>query len=175
MPVHIVIDGYNLIRCSPALAPIDRKDLELGRDALVQRLAAYKRLKGHQITVVFDGAAGYFGFEKSYTEKGIKIRFSRPGETADAVIRQIASREKSKVLVVSSDRAVTDFSASQGAATISAAGFEQKLEMAAFMEVKGADASEKAGEERVLTTKKKGPGKRLSKKNRKNQKKLLKL
>ncbi len=175
MPLHIVIDGYNLIRRSPVLAPLDRKDLQRGREALVAKLAAYKRLKGHPITVVFDGAAGYFGFEKSYTEKGIKIRFSRPGETADAVIRQIASREKSKSLVVSSDRAVADFSAAQGAATISASEFEEKMEMAGLMDVKGTDPGPGTDEGWLPTTKKKGPSKRLSKRNRQNLKKLSKL
>jgi predicted RNA-binding protein with PIN domain len=175
MSVHIVIDGYNLIRRSPTLSPIDRKDIQLGRDALIDRLAAYKRVKGHQVTVVFDGASEHASSGNGYTEKGIRIRFSRHGETADSVINRIAARERSKALVVSSDQAVADFSAAHGAATISAAGFEEKMEMAAFMDVKGTDTGSGAEEGWSHTTKKKGPSRRLSKKGRQNRKRLTKL
>ena len=56
MAIHIIIDGYNLIRQSPTLSRLDRQDIASGREALVARLAAYRKLKPHRITVVFDGA-----------------------------------------------------------------------------------------------------------------------
>jgi len=34
MALHLIIDGYNLIRQSPYLADIDARDLEAGREAL---------------------------------------------------------------------------------------------------------------------------------------------
>ena len=55
MSVHVIVDGYNLIRQSAALSKFDQTDLQLGREALIDNLAAYKRIKKHKITVVFDG------------------------------------------------------------------------------------------------------------------------
>ncbi|MFP4531736.1 MAG: NYN domain-containing protein [Desulfobacterales bacterium] len=175
MALHIIVDGYNLIRQSRVMGPIDQQDLELGRQTLLERLAAYKRIKGHQITVVFDGAAQYTVFDRTDREKGINVRFSRHGESADAVIKRMAGRERQKALVVSSDREVIGFSESQGAAVIDSLEFEQKLEMAEYMNVKGLspEAEEDAGGR--LDTRKKGPGKKPPKQKRKHQKKIRKL
>jgi len=175
MSVHIIVDGYNVIRQSPVMGPLDRQDLQLGREALVDKLAAYKRLKGHKITVVFDGSDDAPLFENRDREKGILIKFSRHGESADSVIKRMATREKQKALVVSSDREVADFSASQGAATISAVEFENKMEMAAYMDLKGIFPESGEDDGWVPTTKKKGPSKRLPKKKRLNRKRLKKL
>jgi len=175
MSVHIIIDGYNLIRQSAALKHIDKNDLQLGRDALMDKLAAYKRLKGHQITVVFDGSPEFSHFGSSQQEKGIRIKFSKYGENADAVIKKMASQEREKALVVSSDNDVSRFCASAGAAVISAGEFEEKMALAAMMDIKGQTSGSVSGDGWTATTKKKGEGKKLPKKIRRNQKKLTKL
>ncbi|NQT68664.1 MAG: NYN domain-containing protein, partial [Desulfobacteraceae bacterium] len=59
MSIHIIIDGYNLIRQSNFFSTIDRRDMQLGRETLIETLAAYKGIKGHKITVVFDGAQAH--------------------------------------------------------------------------------------------------------------------
>lgn len=175
MSVHIIVDGYNVIRQSSVMSPLDRQDLQMGRDALVEKLAAYKRLKRHKITVVFDGNETAALIENRDREKGILIRFSRHGETADAVIKRMAAREKQKALVVSSDREVAGFSASKGAATIGAVEFEEKMEMAALMDLKGSFSDSEDNDGWSGTTRKKGPSRRLPKKVRMNRKKLKKL
>ncbi len=38
MPIHIIIDGYNLIRQSSALSVLDNQDIQLGREALIDQL-----------------------------------------------------------------------------------------------------------------------------------------
>lgn len=175
MTVHIIVDGYNVIRQSPVMSPLDRQDLQSGREALIDKLAAYKRLKGHKITVVFDGNETAALLENRDREKGILIRFSRHGETADAVIKRMAGREKQKALVVSSDREVAAFSAFKGAAVIGAVEFEEKMELAALMDLKGGFPESGGNEQWSGTTRKKGPSKRLPKKMRMNRKKLKKL
>ena len=175
MPIHIIIDGYNLIRSSSKLSVFDRKDIQTGREALLEKLGAYKKIKHHRITVVFDGQNTFCSFQHKDKIKGIEIKFSCTGETADAVIKRMAAREKEKALVVSSDRDVVDSSASYGAATIDSVQFEKKIEMAACMNTKGMD---NLNEEEVgwfPTTKKKGPKRRLSKKRRKSMVKIRKL
>ena len=90
MSLHIIIDGYNMIRQSPALSTIERQDLQLGREALVDSVAEYKRIKKHKITIVFDGTRAHLLSNRHDTIKGIMIKFSNPGETADTEIKRIA-------------------------------------------------------------------------------------
>jgi predicted RNA-binding protein with PIN domain len=173
MSIHIIIDGYNLIRQSYSLYTLDRQDIQLGRKSLLDTLSAYKRIKRHKITVVFDGAnAPYFSQRKDQI-KGVKIKFSRRGESADTVIKRMVAREKEKALVVSSDLDVVNFAASKGAATISSSSFEEKITMSAHMDNKWNENED--GEGWTPTTKKKGPSRRLSKKKRRNRVKIRKL
>jgi predicted RNA-binding protein with PIN domain len=173
MSIHIIIDGYNLIRRSSSLSTIDQQDIQLGREALLDTLSSYKRIKHHMITVVFDGAhAPPFSQHKDRV-KGIKIKFSRSGETADTVVKRMAAREREKALVVSSDLDIVNFAASMGAATISSPEFEEKITMAVYMDTKGEADQNQGGW--VPTTKKKGPSRRLSKRKRRNRVKIKKL
>ena len=100
MAIHIIIDGYNLIRQSPELAELDRLDLQSGREAPGDLLAAYKKLKPHKITVVFDGSAEPSLYGSRDRAKGIAIRYSHGGESADDVIRRMADQEKAKAQFV---------------------------------------------------------------------------
>jgi len=173
LPIHIIIDGYNLIRQSPDLSRIDHQDLQAGREALIDLLAGYKKIKAHKITVVFDGTrAPGFTLERD-RHKGIAIVFSRRGETADSVIKKMAAREREGSLVVSSDRDITASAQSCGAAIIDSPAFEQKLMLAGYLEMKGLDEEPAAGWK--PTTRKKGPRRRLSKKARRSQAKIRKL
>jgi len=173
MSIHIIIDGYNLIRQSKSLGALDRQDLQLGREALLDMLSAYKRIKRHTITVVFDGTkAPPFSQHKDQI-KGIKVKFSRRGEFADAVIKRMAAKLREKALVVSSDLDVIHFSASKGSATIDSPGFEEKMAMAVYTDTKRMESEETVGW--IPTTKKKGPGRRLSKRQRHSRVKIKKL
>lgn len=173
MSIHIIIDGYNLIRQSNTLSNLDGQDIQLGREALLKMLAEYKKIKHHKITVVFDGTNAPFLSQLRDKIKGVEIRFSRAGESADAVIKKMAAKEREKALVVSSDLEIVNAVASQGASTISSPMFEEKITMAEYMSAKGVDRENKDGW--IPTTKKKGPRKRLSKINRKSRLKIKKL
>jgi len=175
MSIHILIDGYNLIRQSGSLSRKDREDIQLGREALTDRLVAYKRIRGHRITVVFDGGNAPRYSQRRDRVRGIEIVYSRSGETADAVIKRMADREREQALVVSSDREIVDYAAGRGCGTVSSPEFEEKMELALLMDEKG--LSEPDGESGGWnpTTRKKGPRRRLPKRQRRNQKKLRKL
>jgi len=174
MSVHIVIDGYNLIRQSPTFSVIDRRSLEEGRDVLLQCLASYKKVKRHSITVVFDGTGADTQMEQSTRWKGICILFSRPGELADSVIKRIAARERERAIVVTSDREVADFAARHGAASIDSIEFENKMNMATHTDPDLMGFSEEE-EGWTPTTRKKGPSRRSSKRDRKKRTKTRKL
>jgi hypothetical protein len=173
MSIHIIVDGYNLIRQSKSFRRLDQQSLELGRDALIESLAKYKRLKSHKITVVFDGAHAPYPAPSRVRVKGIRVLFSRSGESADSVIIRMARTERERALVVSSDREVARSSEAFGAATISAEGFENKIALAVEL---GGDAIERdEAEGWKPTTKKKGPSRRLPKRKRRNRTKIKKL
>jgi predicted RNA-binding protein with PIN domain len=173
MSIHIIIDGYNLIRQSTTLSTSDQQDIMLGREALLDMLAAYRKIKPHRITVVFDGRNSPVFSPQRSRQKGISMCFSRSGESADDVIKRMAHREREKALVVSSDREVADSAAASGAATISAQEFEAKIEMAAHFDSPISEDEDSPGW--IPTTKKKGPSRRLPKKQRRNRMKIKKL
>jgi hypothetical protein len=171
--MHIIIDGYNLVRQSKELSRLDRADITRGREALIEMLAAYRRLKPHRITVVFDGAGAPALSPERDRRRGIGIMFSRGGETADAVIGRMARQEGETALVVSSDQAVVRRAQACGAAVIESAEFEARMAMAAALEA-GEPADENQQERRV-STRKKGEGRRLPKRLRQNQRRTAKL
>ena len=175
MPIHIIIDGYNLIRQSAVLDPIDQIDIQQGRTALLERLSAYKRIKRHAITVVFDGTNAPPLSVKREQVKGIKVRFSHRGELADEVVKKIALAEKQRALVVSSDRDVAQFAESVGASVISSPEFEERLALAETLDGDHVE-EEGASPGWVPTTKKKGPKRRRSKRRgRRHRARLRKL
>ncbi len=174
MPLHIIIDGYNLIRQSSQLSAIDHRDLQQGREALVDLLAAYRQVKPHPVTVVFDAADAVGQHQQRDRVQGIRIRFSAPGESADAVIKRMAARYREKAIIVSSDRDIAAASEAHGAAVIASPDFERKL-VGTLYEGSPGDAGEDEHTGWAPTTRKKGPRRRRSKKARRHQRKIRKL
>ena len=172
MSLHIIIDGYNLIRQSAELSRLDRRDLERGRDALIDQLAEYKRMRGHAITVVFDAGNGIHQSRQKAFVKGIRIIYSGRGELADTVIKHMAARERQRAAVVSSDNDIAAYCRACGCATLPSAEFEQRLMMAALGKDEQADAAASGW---VPTTRKKGPARRLPKSERRRRRTIGKL
>jgi predicted RNA-binding protein with PIN domain len=173
MSLHIIIDGYNLIRQSGYLGSLEARNIQAGRDALVEMLTTYRRVKHHDITVVFDGSRAPLDCPVRDRIHGIGVVFSRSGEVADTVIKRMAAREKEKAIVVSSDQDIVRYSAAFGCATLSSPEFEQKLVMACRMNAVEPDTASDGGW--IPTTRKKGPSRRLPKRERRNQIKTDKL
>lgn len=175
MSVHIVIDGYNLIRQSPTLGLIDHRSLEEGRQALLEQLVSYKKVKHHPVTVVFDGTNADHSMETRSRWKGVRILFSRRGQLADSVIKRIVARERERAVVVTSDREIAIFAAEHGATIIDSIQFEHKMKMAMYADVDESDSLETEEAGWKPTTKKKGPSRRTSKQRRKSQARTRKL
>ena len=176
MAVHLVVDGYNLIRQSDGLRAREDISLELGRDALLERLRQYKRVRRHRITVVFDAANKPLLMEERTQHKGIRIIYSAQGETADTVIKRICRSEGEKVLLVTSDRELAGYAEAGGSVAMDSQDFEARMEIALYMDAKGVEQED--GEEKWHPgrgTQKKGPAKRLAKKERKRRRKRRKV
>jgi len=174
MSLHVIIDGYNVIRQSDQLSILDLQDIQEGRQGLQDMMATYRQTKGHQITIVFDGTrAPHLGTQR-HRIHGMQILFSRNGETADDVIKRMAANEGERVLIVSSDRDIVSFAAARGAATIGAREFEHKVFEAIYLKETGSKGENDTGGWRP-TTRKKGPSRRLPKRRRRLNKRLIKL
>ncbi len=174
MALHIIIDGYNLIRNSTPLSELDRQDIQLGREALVDMLAAYKKIKPHKITVVFDGAGMADPTRSRDRVKGILIKFSRTGESADSVIIRMAAHEKEGALIVSSDQEIIRAAAACRAATINSEAFAERAWLANFGSDEREETIRRSGR-RTISTRKKGPRRRLPRSQRRNKEKIGKL
>ena len=169
---HILIDGYNLIRQSASLSRAEAIDLEHGRLALLKKLIAYKQLKGHAITVVFDASETLNLTVTEDRVAGIRILYSEGGQTADEVIIDMARKLRDQAIVVSSDNEILHAARQAGCAILTAEEFERKLNaLGAVREPPlpetDRDRSDKNHSlNKRWITMKKGPSKRLPKAKR---------
>ena len=172
--VHILIDGYNLIRSSASLTKMESASLEKGRLALIYRLAEYKKMKGHTITVVFDAALTDNLSVEEDRKAGIRILYSEMGQKADEVIIKLARQLKDKTVVVSSDREIQQAARLAGAGVMESQEFEKKLNEALIYgeaPLPSRDEEHQPLHKRWITMKK-GPAKRLPKAKRRALSKL---
>ncbi|MCL4501977.1 MAG: NYN domain-containing protein [Deltaproteobacteria bacterium] len=167
--MHLIIDGYNLIRQSQELQLLDARELEAGRQALLARLAIYRERSHHKITVVFDGWLGGNLKESRDRQAGILIIYSRRGEKADEVIKRLLTAERQRAVVVTSDREIQSWAQEAGATWITAPQFEMQYLLAP--EGEPGEEPETAGSRRS----KKGPAHRLPKGERRRRQRLKKL
>lgn len=170
--MHIIIDGYNLIRQCETFRHFEKQSLEAGRQALISRLSLYREQKKHRITVVFDGWESGAPMEERDRLKGITIIFSRRGEKADEVIKRMASQQGEETVVVTSDRDIAGYVNRKGATALSSLEFEAILARSAIHAISSADADFASGKNREdndrgsSRTRKKGPAHRLSRREK---------
>lgn len=166
--MHIIVDGYNLIRQSDTFRHHERKSLEEGRNALIRSLAGYRKLRGHRITVVFDGWVGGSPLEERDRALGVEIIYSRLGEKADEVIKRLLANGDEEILVVTSDREIATFAVRRGKSAIASAAFDERLERSAAgsLPEDAADPDDTDEDDDRPGMKRKGPSRRLSKQKR---------
>jgi len=138
---------------------------------LIESLIEYKKKKGHNITVVFDGWKTGGAKENHSVIGGIRVIYSRLGEKADSVIRRIISSEKRGWVVVTSDREITAHAWTSGSVPISSEDFTNAIEK---MNTEKSIAYEVYDEEYIQTSRKGSPRK-LSKKEKAIKRVLSKL
>ena len=112
----IVVDGYNLVLRSPELRPGAERTLEQARDKLVNLLSWALGTGDARIVVVFDGAESGGGDEGGSGR--VEVRYSRPPQKADDVIRALVEDQVERVerlTVVTSDLEVARHARAMGA------------------------------------------------------------
>nr|WP_206323663.1 NYN domain-containing protein [Streptomyces sp. HNM0574] len=108
---HLVVDGYNVTKTGYPQMPLEKQRLRL-----LGGLSGLAAQSGAEVTCVFDGA-DLAAPVLLAPPRGVRVLFSKSGQTADEVIRQLVRAEPDgrPVVVVSSDREVADGCAAAGA------------------------------------------------------------
>ncbi len=171
--MHILIDGYNLLHSLRPIFHLNPIQLQWERERLIQQLSSYRQSRSCAITVIFDGWQGGSLIERREKQKGIEIVYSKIGEKADEVIKRLIREKGSGAIVVSSDREIAKFASRFSVAVVSSEKFQEKLKR---LESKREEEMGKEGEEEGYEdSKKKGPSRRLSKKERRLREALRRL
>ena len=111
----ILVDGYNLVLRSPSLKPGADRTLREARDKLVNLLSWAVGAGQTRFLVVFDGSEQ--GGEDESTGQ-IEVRFSRPPQKADDLIRTLVEdwvERVDRLTVVTSDLEVARHARAMGA------------------------------------------------------------
>jgi predicted RNA-binding protein with PIN domain len=122
--VHLLVDGYNVTKLEWG-----GLSLEEQRARLLRQLAPLAARRGAETTVVFDGADLRHRPPVS-PPRGLRVRFSPAGVTADDVLRDLvrAEPEGRTVVVVSSDQEVARHATRAGARAIPSVALVRLLE-----------------------------------------------
>ncbi|MFD5541848.1 NYN domain-containing protein, partial [Streptomyces sp. NPDC127079] len=108
---HLVVDGYNVTKTGYPQMPLEKQRLRL-----LGQLSQLAAQTGAEVTCVFDGAELAAPVLLA-PPRGVRVLFSKPGVTADELIRQLVRAEPPgrPVIVASTDREVADGGAKAGA------------------------------------------------------------
>ncbi len=158
--MHLIIDGYNLLHVNRSLMNLNSIQLQWERERLLDRLSTYQKLRPCGVTVVFDGWQEGWSTETREKKKGIEVIFSKLGEKADEVIKRLVKEKGSGAIVITSDRDVARFAQKMDVAVIPSEQFQEKLS------VGSSDTLEESSEEEERGAKRKGPSRRLSRKEK---------
>jgi predicted RNA-binding protein with PIN domain len=120
---HLVVDGYNVTKTGYPQMPLEKQRLRL-----LGQLSALAAQTGAEVTCVFDGAELAAPVLLA-PPRGVRVLFSKPGVTADEVIRQLVRAEPPgrPVIVASTDREVADGIAKAGARPVASAVLLKRL------------------------------------------------
>jgi predicted RNA-binding protein with PIN domain len=120
---HLVVDGYNVTKTGYPTMPLEKQRLRL-----LGSLSQLAAQTGAEVTCVFDGAELAAPVLLA-PPRGVRVLFSKPGVTADELIRQLVRAEPPgrPVIVVSTDREVADGVAKAGARPVASVMLLKRL------------------------------------------------
>ncbi|MGV9283252.1 NYN domain-containing protein [Streptomyces sp. NPDC003730] len=120
---HLVVDGYNVTKTGYPQMPLEKQRLRL-----LGQLSQLAAQTGAEMTCVFDGAELAAPVLLA-PPRGVRVLFSKPGVTADELIRQLVRSEPPgrPVIVVSTDREVADGVARAGARPVASVVLLKRL------------------------------------------------
>jgi hypothetical protein len=85
-------------------------------------------MKGHDITVVFDGWKSGGRHQEEAVSGGVRVIYSRLGDKADKVIKDMIGQDSQEWIVITSDREIMDHAWRNGSVPVSSDQFFIRLE-----------------------------------------------
>ena len=133
----LIVDGYNVLRSGSRYARIELPDytddtFNQARDRLINDVVDFAG-RERAAVIVFDAAGNACAAtEAEATVGGVRVMFTRRGQSADRLIEKLAYDAKERgveTLVVSSDAGIQDAVFGGGVDRMSAEGFCQEIEL----------------------------------------------
>lgn len=120
-----IVDGNNVMGQTPGW----HRDKARSRRALLEKLAAFSRLKKARVTVVFDGGPDD-GAPEGSAFHGVKVLYAERGSDADSRIERLVetSTDPRGLTIVTSDRHLASLVRSGGAAVIRSGEFRSQID-----------------------------------------------
>ncbi len=145
---YYIIDGYNVIFAWDSLRGAVKNgdnggsaELDLARSRLQTLLSSFRAYKGCDMVLVYDAYNVKDAVEREINADGVKIVYTKEGETADAYIERLINKlgKSYNVRVVSSDGLLQLSAISGGVLRMTAREFEAEVtsvraEITAFIE-----------------------------------------
>ena len=134
----MLVDGYNVLRSgsryrdmrNPGPNPdYDTDSFNRAREALIDDVVMYAG-RDFEAIIVFDGADNEYSDGSFEKIAGVRIMFSRAGDSADKVIEKLAWDARARgieTMVVSSDAAIQNTVFGGGVDRMSADGFSHEM------------------------------------------------
>ena len=155
----MLVDGYNVLRSgsryrdmrNPGPNPdYDTDSFNRAREALIGDVVMYAG-RDFEAIIVFDGADNEYSDGSFEKIAGVRIMFSRAGDSADKVIEKLAWDARARgieTMVVSSDAAIQNTVFGGGVDRMSANGFS--YEVGEYYDQARLDETPKVAEKRTL-------------------------
>lgn len=125
--MHLIIDGYNVIKRNPELSSKENESLEAAREGLIKLMRVYKGIKpNYDIIIVFDGVRGNGG-QSTVDRSMIKVVFANG--SADDYIKEMLNDSKTPAdyTVISDDNDIINYARSRRAGFLSTTQLFEKI------------------------------------------------
>jgi len=129
---YIIVDGYNMIYAWEGLRELAQTDIDAARDRLITRLINYSNIRSKEVVAVFDAYRVKGGEGSSEEIGGLRVVFTKGGESADAYIERLVHEigKNFNVKIASSDGMIQITALRMGTLRLSAHELELEVEAA---------------------------------------------
>lgn len=120
MSLFYIVDGYNVIRQTPALDKGCLRETRVRLFSFIENERPQGSLK-NRLAVVFDGASDVFGCKENYS---FEIVFSRGNSADERIVEMVSAFPNPKnIVVVTNDKELASAARRQGARIMSTSDF----------------------------------------------------
>lgn len=100
----MIVDGYNVIHQSDRYKGLGL-DLEEARLKLIEDIVSYGAMNNLEVVIIFDGSGAWADTGQTKSHFGVKVIFTKRGQTADSMIEKLAHQRPpgKEVIVVTAD------------------------------------------------------------------------